>query len=342
MFDFLMDDFKYIITREELLTGESISNLDNKKENIVHFNENGIIKVEIKKECALRECKNDLKKINDYYIPIDMFIIDNKCVEMTFLKQKLFVVEKENYKYYITISNNKIILKQMKILDSYIYEINIDIFAKDDFKITYVTHDLNHSIDNNKRLKKFSLDRSKEIILVKELLTNLGKIENINEIIRLSYIYELLGIVNEKFQFKVIEDDEISLYYHKKDSINTEKFASLEIAFNDTKEIVGTIDFNYFNPGFSYGGNISYEINKNFQNRHFATKALKLLKKLLKTNNFKGDKDLYLAILPDNIKSQKVACNNGGELIYEGKVPDSDSMNFIDGIKNVKVYRIKI
>lgn len=63
---------------------------------------------------------------------------------------------------------------------------------------------------------------------------------------------------------------------------------------------------------------------------------------MLKNNHYTGDKDLYIATTPTNIYSQNVAKNNNGELIYKGDVPIDDSTNYIDGVKKVHVYRIKI
>ena len=108
-------------------------------------------------------------------------------------------------------------------------------------------------------------------------------------------------------------------------------------------ERVGEISFNYlYDSVFSYSGNVSYEIEKAFQNHHYATIALNLLKDLLKSNEFTGDKDLYIATLPNNIYSQKVAKNNSGVLCYDGKVPEDECIYYIDGIKEVKVYKISI
>lgn len=39
---------------------------------------------------------------------------------------------------------------------------------------------------------------------------------------------------------------------------------------------------------------------------------------------------------------KKVAINNGGELAYSGEVPSDEGIRMIDGVKEVKVYRIKM
>ena len=65
-------------------------------------------------------------------------------------------------------------------------------------------------------------------------------------------------------------------------------------------------------------GNVSYQIDDQFRNNGYATKALKLLVKLLKQNNFKGDKDLYFWVSYYNEPSKKVILNNGGEVLSGG------------------------
>lgn len=68
--------------------------------------------------------------------------------------------------------------------------------------------------------------------------------------------------------------------------------------------------------------------------------ALDLLKCLLKFNGYSKDK--YIYTLPNNIASQKVAIKNKGKLCYEGFVLKEDSLYYIDGIKEVKIYKISM
>ena len=63
---------------------------------------------------------------------------------------------------------------------------------------------------------------------------------------------------------------------------------------------------------------------------------------MLVYNEYSDNKDIYVAILPDNEFSQKVAVNNGGNLYYAGAVPKTDSVYYIDGVREVKVYKIEI
>lgn len=150
-------------------------------------------------------------------------------------------------------------------------------------------------------------------------------------------------IKDENF-FPVISDEVLSLSWKNRFNeldINDEEEAIFDIVLNDTNEIIGKIFFDYFfKSGFSYSGNVGYSIKYRFQNKHYATKALKLLRTLLLSNKYSGDKSLYLATKIDNVRSQKVILNNGGNLIYDGKVPINEPLNFMEGIKKVKVYKI--
>ena len=144
--------------------------------------------------------------------------------------------------------------------------------------------------------------------------------------------------MNNLKYFPIISNDTITLYT----SFNFfyDDYAYFDIVLNDLQKKIGTIDFHFNKKGFSYSGNVGYLIYDDFQGNHYATQALSLLKELLIEKKVK--KDLYVSTLPNNIKSQKVALNNGGKLVYEGEVPSCDAINMIDGIKEVKVYKIPI
>ena len=150
--------------------------------------------------------------------------------------------------------------------------------------------------------------------------------------------------ISEDNFFSVINDEILSLSWKNRFDaidINDEEEAIFDIILNETREIIGRISFDYcFKSGFSYSGNVGYNINYRFRNKHYATRALRLLRTLLLSNKYSGDKSLYLATKIDNIRSQKVILNNNGNLIYDGKVPINEPLNFMEGVKKVKVYKI--
>ena len=143
-----------------------------------------------------------------------------------------------------------------------------------------------------------------------------------------------------------IKNDEISLVIdYIPDTKKTDELtdAYFHIVLNETNDVVGHIAFDYsLSSGFDYSGNVEYSIKEEYRNKKYATKALALLKQLLKSNTFNGDKDLYISMLPENKYSEKVAINNGGTLYYEGKLPKEHIIRITDKIKKVKVYQIKI
>ena len=123
----------------------------------------------------------------------------------------------------------------------------------------------------------------------------------------------------------VISDDVISLSVSNKEVskiINDTFFQTFDIVLRETKENIGVISFNYYNDEKDkYDvGNVTYVIGKQFQNKGYATRALKLLVNLLKNNNFKGDKDLYFWVNYYNEYSKKVVLNNGGKIISGGEI----------------------
>ena len=142
----------------------------------------------------------------------------------------------------------------------------------------------------------------------------------------------------------VIEDDTLSLSLSHGWNLNINNFFyyDFDIILNKTLDCIGQIRLDYTEPGFSYRGNVSYFIHEPYQNKHYATKALHLLKTIASLNTSSHNKDLYIATKVDNEHSGKVAMNNGGVLIYNGSVPSDEYINYEHGIKEVKVYQIKI
>lgn len=110
----------------------------------------------------------------------------------------------------------------------------------------------------------------------------------------------------------------------------------INIILNETSEIVGYISFNYIDT--KYLGDFGCHIYDKYRNKHYATHAMLLLKKLLK--NIK--KEILLSISYDNIISDKIISKLDAELIFEGIVPEEYSKNYSEELKHVKVYKLKI
>lgn len=326
----------------------------------VHFKNNVTI-INLNTDCTIEEYSNLIEQyplIKDTYIPIRQFIRD---IPTTLKEQKLYIIKHNNFDYFISISKEDTKISERKIVQNNIYETIIELNnSSKDYKISEYIHDSNLSTKTCKwypsKNSIFYLEKNEALSLAKSLLDNLYYMD-INKILnehnyygyRVLDIYDLydrLNLVNDEDYYPVINDDVMTLSWPHRfghTDINKQRYENLDIILNDSKEKVGNISFNYYsNDNFNYEGNVSYEIKEQFQNNHYATRALELLKTLLKDNNYDKDKSLYISTLKDNVSSQKVAKNNDGELYYEGKVPKNNPLYYIDGVEEVKIYRIKL
>lgn len=317
------------------------------------------IQILVLKDCLLEDYCSELERKLPKYI-IDKFSFNVIMDDWPNVYEKsIFCFEKDNFLYNIVFNHDKISISEKRKEDLDIIErvFEIDKNSKQ-YKISCMIHDSNYSTRDvhcyhsnselNSDYSSFSFDKKKALLEIRELFSNLKKLDVATNIIDIHKLYKDLHIVEDEYYHPVIENDTLALSWsfqslsdHKNINQNFHEF--FDIILKTTMEKVGQISFNYlYDSGFSYSGNVSYEIEKDFQNHHYATMALNLLKDLLKSNEFTGDKDLYVAVLPDNIYSQKVAENNNGVLCYDGKVPEDECIYYIDGIKEVKVYKISI
>ena len=352
MYSFLPKKNMFFITKDELETIGEFNKKDN--QDLITVKENDIIGIEIEK-CSFSDFLKYGDMIDKYNICLRNFIYDGPLSQDTILEnQKIYIIENNNKKYLITLNEKKAIISEYQTTDENIYEIQLKLdLNQKEFKISKYIHNLTYStietkfypIKKDKFKQCFVLEKVEAYSLVNSLLSNLSKIKDINNIIDLCEVYHILNLMPNDYYTPVISDENISLswiYSEKDKDLNKQNYVFFDIFLNDTKEVVGNISFDYNNGGFSYCGNVSYAIKEQYKGNHYATTALKLMKELLKNNEYDGDKDLYVSTIPTNIKSQRVIENNNGYLIYEGSVPEDESIFFIDGIKEVKVYRINI
>lgn len=319
--------------------------------------ENNMVIITVTADCSIEEYSDYVDRCDDYikklFIPIRSLIYtrDDKS-NLNITKQRIYAFKHNECDYLITVANNYIKISERNIDNDLIHETSI-VFKKreDSYSISKYIHALNHSTKSCKWYKgdrnSFSLEKKDALFLARNTLVNLELYENIDSILpNMDRLYRILNIVSDKQYFPVASDDILSLswkFRFYEVDINKQSYECLDIILNETKEIVGEISFDYCcSSGFSYGGNVGYEIYDEYQSNHYATRALGLLKELVKENCSTNDRDLYLATIPENIKSQRVILNNGGELVYEGSIPEDDIMYCINGVKNVHVYRIKI
>ena len=317
--------------------------------------EDNLITINIKKQFTMLEYCKEIeqleKKLSSNISFIKEIITDGNDFLIAKVKpQNISLFKQDNYDYIISQTKEEIKISQKTIINEDIHEtyIEIDIPSRQ-YKIVKYIHDKNCSTKECRKYPydentspSFCLEKKEALSLAQNLLEILNMDTNNFKIIDIYRLYLLLNLIpNEKY-FPIISDDLLTLSSNYCD-IYKIRYAKFQIILNETRESVGQISFEYSNNGgFSYGGNVSYDIKPEFQNKHYATKALHLLKIFLTNHKFKGDKDLYIATTIDNAASQKVATNNEGTLIYDGTVPKNEFIRIIDGIKKVKVYQIKI
>lgn len=304
----------------------------------------------IKEDCLFK----DIKEIEKLDIPINIYILEgNNFINKIAKKQKIYNFQYKEIKYIITISNNQINISQSKIEDDFIYETIIEIVEGKGYNISSNIHKLNYdtkeskkySTYNNCEIKELTINKKEAIKSAQLLLDELRKVDFIYKIINVYAIYNKLNLIPDTWYNAIISDEVITLSsnrYSSIDTVNDKKVCSFNIILNNTKEKVGEITFNLKKDSFTYDGNVGYEIKEEYRNKGYASRALRLLKEVVKTNNYVGDKDLFIATVPDNIYSQKVAENNEGVLIYDGEVPKKDIFNYKYGVNKVKVYQIRM
>lgn len=325
-----------------------------KSEILEVINEKEYDLINIKKDCLFLNYAEEEKLYKKNDIPTRLFIREGSNIFNTIIKkQKIYTLTYKEVDYIISVSDEQINISQRKKENNEIVETVINLYNDKNFSISKYIHDLNHSTKFHKTYRPnqkhiidiFNLDKIEAFALAQNLLDDLKEVTDIHKIISVYGLYDRLHLIPSTWYNPIISDEEITLSsnrYSSIDSVNSKKNCALNIILNDTKEKVGQITFNLTNDGFTYNGNVGYEIKEEFRNKGYASRALKLLKEVIKTNNHVGDKDLFVSTNPDNIGSQKVAIKNAGELIYDGEVPKNNSLNYKYGMDKVKVYQIRM
>lgn len=113
--------------------------------------------------------------------------------------------------------------------------------------------------------------------------------------------------------------------------------AYFKIILNETLEEIGHISYTYEND--SIVGNLSYFIYEEYRNKGYGKKALKLL-----VDNIRriDDNDLYLAIIPDNIASIKLAKSQNAKYIGDVNIPSKYVFSDDGKYSYANMYKIKI
>lgn len=328
-----------------------IRNIFSKK--ITINNESNLIIVNIKESCSLQEYISILKRTK-YSNLLNIIDLKHLLTTNTILPKRILVYKKDNIIYIISITNNNIYISK-KTTDTNIIEhtINIDKLNYS-YQISQSIHTLDgNTIDvktHNKNPKKnysfMNLPKNEALTIARTLTEEISTIPNISNYINIPDITKILNVYLNKDYYPVISNEILTLSWKNRygsTNINEKTRATLEIILNETNEVIGTISFNTsYNPSNSYTGSVSYNIKDEFQNNHYATITLSLLKKLLKEHQHQQNKPIYISTEEHNIKSQHGAINNGGELCYEGTIPGYDNLTKFSGITKIKMYKIPL
>lgn len=308
--------------------------------------------ININKECTVEEYNKILEKSKYSYL-LNIINLKHLLTKDTITPRKILIINNDNITYIITKEENNTYIEKKevttKITNNFI-SITDNIIKK----VSTLIHTLDGSTIDTKTynkdvqtyIKGLSLLKKDALQISSTILEELTKIESIYNYINISEILENSNIVLNQNYYPIISNDTITLSWPNRygsTDITNKIRANLDIILNATREKIGEITFTYlYNPNYSYTGNVGYHIKEEFQNNHYATNALSLLKEILKNHKQKGNKDLYISTDIHNIRSQKVALNNNGELYYEGSIPKNDSLSKHSGITHVKIYRIKL
>lgn len=113
--------------------------------------------------------------------------------------------------------------------------------------------------------------------------------------------------------------------------------AYFKIVLNETLEEIGHIIYTYEND--SIVGNLSYFLYEEYRNKGYGKKALKLL-----VDNIRriDDNDLYLAIIPNNIASIKLAESQNAKYIGDVNIPTKYIFSDDGKYSYANMYKIKI
>lgn len=313
-----------------------------RKEIIIHKN-NDFLKIEIPKGYSFGKFSNALKSLNiddelkrkiiGSVLKYDFNIINE---DKNIPALEIYFINNNSTSYEIIKENNDNLLISKIITSDHIYETSIEI-KNNSYLISVLIHELNGS---TKSIKTYSsvynetpgkMSKKEAFSIAKHFLDDLFNNNIIKNIINVNDLYKKLNIITTYKYNPVISDDVISLCSITKiKNINDRRFCNFNIMLNSTYEVIGDISFNYNESGPSELGNVMYNIKENYRNNHYCTRALALLKKLLKDNNFDGDKNLYIAAI--NEYSASVAISNGG---YEIPYKDDESYEtvlFDDGV----------
>jgi hypothetical protein len=304
-----------------------------------------VLRLDIMTEYSIDEYNKNISEYQNLRVPL--YLIITNPLKDKVVKQTIFIIKLDQEIYYIFKSNNQLKISKLKKINKQVIEttftLNID---NNDYTLSKYFYGFNRKFKQNIANSRINLNKKVSIKSLQRLLEQVSIVNKDYNILDMNKLYDAVNLVSDSNYRPLISDEVLTISWpHSENGENIDlcDYGDLDIILNETREKIGNISFDYLCcSGFTYGGNVSYDICEQFRHKHYATRALKLLKELLIKNKYKGDKDLYIAALYENIYSQKVALNNDGKLVYAGLVPEYDPLYFFQGVEKVFVYKIKL
>lgn len=318
--------------------------------------DNNVTHIDITKDISMREYAETLDKNAVASLPVREIIEGYDLLTATVKQQDIYVIPTSDCFFCIAQAKNIKKISQCKTViwnnEEHIEEVVLE-DNQSDYRVIRYVHKMNRSTRLSQSYcskdggdTQHSLQKAEALTLVQDVLENI-KASEAAKYVDVFHLYAIYHLISNNTYFPVIGDEMLTLSWHH-DRNNTDmsshSYWDFDILLNETREKIGDIGYqcSQSKQGFTYSGNVDYFIYQKFRHMHYATRALHLLKQFLANHFLDEEKDLYISAFPDNIYSQNVALKNGAELVYEGEVPETETMRTIDGIEEIKVYQIKL
>lgn len=332
---------------------------ENNKIRVTH--ENDLLKMEVLEDISFMEYLDSVEGNELGNIPMSVLVTEGyNYFTSTLIPQTVYAYNGDDNLYFVTDSEDKYKIIEYIKGQEYIDEFFLEVSKKNHtFRVVKSLHDLSMSTIKcisypcvEEHMEEFALNRLEAFDILRNFIKRVGEVTQLDKIANVYDLYKYTNICDDKYFHPVGADDVISIsktFLDDPNDINEMNDLYFDIILNDTMEVIGRLTFTLYPNNFinldgsiRYEGNVGYCIKPQYQSNHYATRALKLLVELIKKNTSGNDKDLYISTTEENINSQKVALNNGAVLCYEGVVPEDNKLNRHDGVKAVKIYKIKI
>jgi len=195
-------------------------------------NNDGLIKIEIEKDCTLQEYSEKIdsllqsdsenidKTLSDMIDKLPMRMLISNGIK-TINRQTIYLISNNNFKYIISANSDNIYLSESKIENKNINENTIKIcLANEEYQISKYVHDINKSTKSvkfynptNNGNEFFYMDIEEATAVVESMIEHLDKIEVIKNILNFDNIHSYLKLTELRESSRTEEN--INIDYEK-------------------------------------------------------------------------------------------------------------------------------